>query len=94
MRMSPSQLRETFKIALQDRAPKAAKEMQRDGTLEAFLGRMTQMVSEQVDMAADRANLKHSSDPVEAVQEANYAVNVAQEVALAQVIEEIDALNL
>lgn len=93
MLMQPDQVRELILAALKDRSPKGYKELQRAGALSAFLDRTTQMVVESVNLAQDRASVGSApANPVTAVQASNNAANVAQEVALAQVMEEIEAM--
>ena len=93
--MQPDEIRQVLKTALEERAPQAHAELKRSGQLATFLNRLTEMAAETINEAWDQIpeRTREMTDPLLIAQTGNRMVAQANETALAQAIEEIDALN-
>lgn len=99
--MNYDQLHKMLKQALKDKAPAEYRKMRDRGTLDRYLGSLTTSALETEDNLRDRArdavsnsaSPEHEKDSMKAIQEVNNRFKAAEEVAVAQAIESIDALQ-
>ncbi len=94
-------IRSVLQQALRERAPKAYAQMKLDGSLDQTLSGMVaqheQSLDDAMGMATDRLSRQNSPefqpDPVKRAQAFAQMEKAAQETALNQAIEQIDALS-
>ena len=99
--MTDKQLRELLATALKDKAPEAHSRMRADGTLNAYLSNLTGQTLEAINEArqdaiaglVSEASPTFEPDPLARTQAINMATKAAEEIALAQAIETIEALS-
>lgn len=99
--MTDKQLWELLTKALQSKAPAAYSRMQKDGTLNAYLsnlaGQMLEAINEArqdaIDGLVSEGSPTFEPDPMKRTQAINMATKAAEEIALAQAIETIEALS-
>ena len=99
--MTDKQLRELLATALKNKAPAAYGRMKKDGTLKEYLeglmGVTLEAISEArqdaIDGLASEGSPTFEPDPMKRAQAINMATKAAEEIALAQAMETIEALS-
>lgn len=99
--MTDKQLWELLTKALQSKAPATYSRMQKDGTLKEYLEDLMGVTLEAISKARQDAidglvsegSLTFEPDPMKRMQAINMATKAAEEIALAQAMETIEALS-
>ena len=99
--MTPNQLKTTLEQALKDRNPTLYAQLKADGrlieVLQPIIGRMAESLEETrnqaIEAATTQGNPEYVADPMNRTQTLNSQFRAAEEVALQQAIEELDALE-
>ena len=99
--MTFNQLLQTLRLAMQDKQPQLYKQMEAAGTLDEWLenltAQMVQQVSEAGMQAASALSLEHNpqfeADPMAMPRKIETATKQAEEIALQQAIEQIEAMT-
>ena len=95
--MTPKQIRHALELAMKDKAPQQYAKMTADGTLAAYLNRLTADVqasqNEAHNALANDPQFQKINDPQTRTQEGNSRLKAAESVALEQAVEEISSLQ-
>ena len=99
--MTPGQARKMFEQAMKDVAPKEHRNMRQGRKLDWFLNRLTKEFSETreflqaqaVEQVSPIGAPEYKEDPMELVQEINSRFKMAEDTAITQAIEQIEALR-
>ena len=99
--MTETQLLELLTKALRNKAPDAYRRMKADGTLDAYLSNLLAETLEAIAEARQSAignlvtqgNPQYEEQPLKRTQAINMAEKSAEEIALAQAMETIEALS-
>lgn len=95
--MTPKQIRHALELAMKDKTPQQYAAMKADGTLAAYLNRLTADVqasqTEAHNALANDPQFQKISDPQTRTQEASSRLKAAESVAIEQAVEQISSLQ-
>lgn len=99
--MTFNQLLQTLRLAMQDKQPQLYKQMEAAGTLDEFLQSLAATADSQISEAwqqipnlfSTTTSPEYEPDPIACVQKAQMKIKQAEEIALQQAIEQIEAMT-